>query len=86
MPSILKPPQTLYDKVFQDHVVDEKEDGTVLLYIGGGVADPVLEYLTNLRTDRHLVHEVTSPVSLIPIQVINIVRGSTDLASFRRPS
>jgi 3-isopropylmalate dehydratase len=26
-------PQTLYDKVFQAHVVDEKADGTILLYI-----------------------------------------------------
>ncbi|KAF2019476.1 3-isopropylmalate dehydratase-like protein [Aaosphaeria arxii CBS 175.79] len=33
MPSAVKPPQTLYDKVFQDHVVEEKEDGTVTLYI-----------------------------------------------------
>ena len=45
MPTAIPPPRTLYDKVFQDHIVDEKEDGTVLLYI-----------------DRHLVHEVTSPV------------------------
>jgi len=34
MPSAVKPPQTLYDKVLQDHIVDEKEDGTILLYIG----------------------------------------------------
>ncbi|KAI9799486.1 MAG: 3-isopropylmalate dehydratase [Piccolia ochrophora] len=33
MPSADKIPQTLYDKVFQDHVVDEKPDGTILLYI-----------------------------------------------------
>ncbi|KAF2264062.1 3-isopropylmalate dehydratase [Lojkania enalia] len=33
MPSAVQPPQTLYDKVFQDHIVDEKEDGTILLYI-----------------------------------------------------
>jgi hypothetical protein len=26
--------QTLYDKVFQDHIVDERLDGTILLYIG----------------------------------------------------
>lgn len=25
--------QTLYDKVFQDHIVDERLDGTILLYI-----------------------------------------------------
>jgi len=34
MPGIVKPPQTLYDKVFRDHIVDEKDDGTILLYIG----------------------------------------------------
>ena len=34
MPSAVKAPQTLYDKVFEDHIVEEKEDGTVLLYIG----------------------------------------------------
>ncbi|KAK6579800.1 hypothetical protein PZA11_007508 [Diplocarpon coronariae] len=27
-------PQTLYDKVFQNHIVDERLDGTILLYIG----------------------------------------------------
>ena len=47
MPGAEGTPQTLYDKVFQDHIVDEKLDGTILLYI-----------------DRHLVHEVTSPVSI----------------------
>lgn len=34
MPLTMKPPQTLYDKVFEDHIIEEKEDGTVLLYIG----------------------------------------------------
>ncbi|KAK1759286.1 aconitase family-domain-containing protein [Echria macrotheca] len=33
MPVAEKAPQTLYDKVFQDHIVDEKLDGTILLYI-----------------------------------------------------
>ncbi|RDW92136.1 3-isopropylmalate dehydratase [Coleophoma crateriformis] len=33
MPSAEGAPRTLYDKVFQAHVVDEKLDGTVLLYI-----------------------------------------------------
>jgi len=49
MPAAESTPQTLYDKVFQDHIVDEKLDGTILLYI-----------------DRHLVHEVTSPVRAHP--------------------
>jgi 3-isopropylmalate dehydratase len=34
MPSAEGTPQTLYDKVLQAHVVDEKFDGTLLLYIG----------------------------------------------------
>ncbi|KAF2636845.1 hypothetical protein P280DRAFT_492808 [Massarina eburnea CBS 473.64] len=33
MPSAVKPPQTLYDKVFEDHIVDQKQNGTILLYI-----------------------------------------------------
>ncbi|KAL8914533.1 MAG: hypothetical protein Q9171_000886 [Xanthocarpia ochracea] len=33
MPSADKKPRTLYDKVFRDHVVDERDDSTVLLYI-----------------------------------------------------
>lgn len=38
MPSAVRPPRTLYDKVFEDHIVDEKDDGTVLLYIGTAVS------------------------------------------------
>jgi 3-isopropylmalate dehydratase len=38
MPSANIKPRTLYDKVFQDHIVDEQEDGTVLLYIGMGAS------------------------------------------------
>lgn len=34
MPGAVSAPQTLYDKVLRDHTVDEKDDGTILLYIG----------------------------------------------------
>lgn len=34
MPGVVKGPQTLYDKVFGDHIVDEQNNGTILLYIG----------------------------------------------------
>lgn len=34
MPSIERKPRTLYDKVLRDHIVDERRDGTILLYIG----------------------------------------------------
>lgn len=33
MPGAIQQPQTLYDKVFQAHVVNRQQDGTVLLYI-----------------------------------------------------
>ncbi|KAF3072468.1 3-isopropylmalate dehydratase [Trichoderma lentiforme] len=33
MPVSVSTPQTLYDKVFSSHIVDEKLDGTILLYI-----------------------------------------------------
>ncbi|KAI9718306.1 MAG: 3-isopropylmalate dehydratase [Chrysothrix sp. TS-e1954] len=33
MPAVVKGPQTLYDKVLNDHIVDERSDGTLLLYI-----------------------------------------------------
>lgn len=34
MPSANQKPRTLYDKVFEAHIVDERDDGTILLYIG----------------------------------------------------
>jgi hypothetical protein len=34
MPGAVPGPRTLYDKVLEDHIVDEKKDGTILLYIG----------------------------------------------------
>jgi hypothetical protein len=39
MPTAEGRPQTLYDKVFQDHIVDERLDGTILLYIGEFYSD-----------------------------------------------
>ncbi|GAB7363686.1 hypothetical protein MBLNU230_g4254t1 [Neophaeotheca triangularis] len=33
MPGAVSGPRTLYDKVFQDHIVNEQDDGTILLYI-----------------------------------------------------
>lgn len=34
MPGTLQKPRTLYDKVLESHIIDEKSDGTILLYIG----------------------------------------------------
>jgi 3-isopropylmalate/(R)-2-methylmalate dehydratase large subunit len=33
MKTAMAQPQTLYDKIFEDHVIDRQEDGTCLLYI-----------------------------------------------------
>jgi 3-isopropylmalate dehydratase len=70
MPAPVGTPQTLYDKVFSAHIVDEKLDGTILLYIGMFLFAKF--YLLNTVAnkswpkDRHLVHEVTSPVRSKP--------------------
>lgn len=65
MPSADRKPQTLCDKVFQDHIVDERDDGTVLLYIGARkFADSRFYHVLISKLDRHLVHEVTSPVRI----------------------
>lgn len=34
MPGADRRPKTLYDKVFEDHIVNEQDDGTILIYIG----------------------------------------------------
>ncbi|KAI9888095.1 MAG: 3-isopropylmalate dehydratase [Watsoniomyces obsoletus] len=64
MPIAIKKPRTLYDKVLQEHIVDERDDGTILLYIGASlmIHGVMLASLLMIRhPDRHLVHEVTSP-------------------------
>lgn len=33
MPTAIKGPQTLYDKVLDAHIVDEKPDGTLLYFL-----------------------------------------------------
>ncbi|KAF2141462.1 uncharacterized protein K452DRAFT_351548 [Aplosporella prunicola CBS 121167] len=33
MPGAVKGPRTLYDKVFEDHIIEEQDDGTALIYI-----------------------------------------------------
>lgn len=63
MPSAETKPKTLYDKVFDQHIVNEQDDGTCLLYIGmpNTSCGLHLKPSSNASTDRHLVHEVTSP-------------------------
>lgn len=43
MPSAVGKPKTLYDKVFDAHIVNEQEDGTILLYIGMLPLDSLLQ-------------------------------------------
>jgi len=47
MPVAVGTPQTLYDKVLQAHVVDQKLDGTILLYIGALCPAPGCEPAAN---------------------------------------
>lgn len=46
MPGAEKRPKTLYDKVFDAHIVNEQEDGTVLLYIGKSRAIPESTFIS----------------------------------------
>jgi 3-isopropylmalate dehydratase len=49
MPGAVKEPQTLYDKVLEAHIVDEKSDGTVILYIDRHLVHEVSSYVHHLR-------------------------------------
>jgi 3-isopropylmalate dehydratase len=49
MPGAVKEPQTLYDKVLEAHIVDEKSDGTVILYIDRHLVHEVSSYVRHLR-------------------------------------
>lgn len=62
MPSAEKKPKTLYDKILDAHIVNEQDDGTILLYIGVLKCSPSSRRVLTVAIDRHLVHEVTSPV------------------------
>ena len=74
MPSAESKPKTLYDKVFEDHIVNEQEDGTCLIYIDRHLVHEVtspqaFEGLTNAnrkvrRPDCTLV--TVDHVGLIP--------------------
>lgn len=44
----LQTPRTLYEKVFDAHIVDEKSDGTVLIYIGTNITTIAISWVSNL--------------------------------------
>lgn len=49
MPGAVKEPQTLYDKVLDAHIVDEKPDGTLILYIDRHLVHEVSSCMQHLR-------------------------------------
>jgi hypothetical protein len=81
MPSAVKPPQTLYDKVFEDHIVEEKEEGTILLYIGQSIS------FFNLTSCLLLYRQASCPRSditskQIPTLLFVLMSAYTTTASF----
>lgn len=91
MPTSENRPRTLYDKVFQDHIVEEQLDGTILLYIGQWQLQLYRMSRANSIADRHLVHEVTSPVcsfdlSLPPLRHQTDPVSSKLLRASKRPT
>lgn len=48
MPGADRKPKTLYDKVLDAHIVNEQEDGTILLYIGMFARKPIRHDLLKL--------------------------------------
>ena len=51
MPSATAKLRTLYDKVLEEHIVDERDDGTILLYIGSMAKAPLPFMASVLITD-----------------------------------
>jgi hypothetical protein len=48
MSGAISGPETLYGKVLRNHIVDEKEDGTILLYIGKFLLNLQKKIATNI--------------------------------------
>lgn len=83
MPSAVSRPLTLYDKVVRDHVVDEKEDGTLLIYIGSlllthGILifGRVANYLTRppFGARSHISSEYQANIKTLPFETRNSKR------------
>jgi homoaconitase/3-isopropylmalate dehydratase large subunit len=60
MPGADKKPKTLYDKVVDAHIVNEQEDGTILLYIGMRCFPPRFFYTLAMNTDLALQTDILS--------------------------
>ncbi|HEV7334856.1 MULTISPECIES: 3-isopropylmalate dehydratase large subunit [Bosea] len=62
-----KAPTTLYDKIFEDHVVDRQDDGTCLLYIDRHLVHEVTspQAFEGLRMTGRKVHAPTKTLAVV---------------------
>lgn len=76
MPESVSKPQTLYDKVLSNHIVDEKLDGTLLLYIGTSCTLPLLDKIDG-GVNAGCLHVLTfAPLSRSPFGTRSHVTGT----------
>ncbi|KOS17957.1 3-isopropylmalate dehydratase [Escovopsis weberi] len=85
MPATVGTPQTLYDKVFSAHIVDEKLDGTILLYIDRHLVHEVTspQAFEGLKTAGRQVRRPDCTLATTDHNVPTASRkGMKDIASF----
>ncbi|KAL7962944.1 3-isopropylmalate dehydratase [Trichoderma compactum] len=85
MPVSVSTPQTLYDKVFASHIVDEKLDGTILLYIDRHLVHEVTspQAFEGLKTAGRQVRRPDCTLATTDHNVPTTSRkGIKDIASF----
>lgn len=60
-------PKTLYDKIWQDHLVDEQPDGTSLIYIDRHLVHEVTspQAFEGLRMSNRAVHAPTKTLAVV---------------------
>src|SRR5712692_3095953 len=54
-------PRTLYDKIWEDHLVDEQPDGTCLIYIDRHLVHEMAVDIDETGARRHLSHLYRPP-------------------------
>ena len=64
--TVMTAPRTLYDKIWDSHVVEEQEDGTVLLYVDGHLVHEVTspQAFEGLRTAGRKVHRPLATIAV----------------------
>jgi homoaconitase/3-isopropylmalate dehydratase large subunit len=72
-------PRTLYDKIWDDHVVDEQPDGTCLLYIDRHLVHEVTspQAFEGLRLARRKVRAPEKTLAVVDHNVPTVATGST---------